>query len=808
MSLTKKVLLGFTVVLLLSLNMTPVFSQLTSVSGYVRDASGKEKLIGAHIINLNTQKGIVTDHNGYFNLNANIEDSLKISYSGYKSQIYYVASNSQKLLIDLEMDTELKEVRVKGVRDVFQPITQLKSEDFKSIPTIGAAPDVLKAVQLFPGITAQNEGSSQLIVRGGSPGENLYMIDNIPLIYVNHLGGFYSVFNSDMINSMDVYKEAFPARYGGKLSSIISLSQYQGNAEEFKGNFSIGPMLTSVMVEGPAFNKKATYMFSARKTLIDGLMALGTTLSAGNDFTFAYGFHDINGKFTYKYNDKNTFSVNLFQGDDYMNYWAEAASPIQGEVGRSRQQTVWGNWLGAAQWRYQPTSKLIGENSLSVVRYRLKKMNLYFEQKDDDQARFDNRFRSTLTDNRLQSDWKYFHSNSLTTQFGAQLSHKIHQPNITNNSNIITNNEPIPVWESAIYFDENLDFWENSSLQAGGRLNYYQNKDYSSFDFAPRAQLAIGLNAYSWLLARYTRANQYAHLLYTIGDIGANEIWIPADEDAPSSSSDQYSIGYRSNFRNNGWLLESSVYYKNLGNLTTYKEGIAAVLGDSNWKNKITSNGKGESMGWETMVKKTEGKWTGFASYTLSRTEYQFPEINNGLAYVFEYDRPHNFAINISTRLNEKWDFSANWTYQTGLPFTPAVGLRITPDPFEQDVERRTLIYGERNSARMRDFHRLDLGFNYNKITRRGNKAVWTFSIYNAYSRQNPYLNYYHISDNNDFGLGSLEYFDDQPLKRYQLSFFPIIPSFSYKVYFNKGSFSKRAKEEKKIRSNFLYHKQ
>ncbi|WMN12047.1 carboxypeptidase-like regulatory domain-containing protein [Marivirga salinae] len=785
------------------------FSQEVNVSGYVRDASGKEKLIGAHIINLQTKKGTISDHNGYFSLNASRNDSLRISYAGYKSQTLLVNESSQNIYIDLKMNRDLKEVKVTGVRDVFQPMTQLKSKDFNNIPTIGAAPDVLKAVQLFPGITAQNEGSSQLIVRGGSPGENLYMIDNIPLIYVNHLGGFYSVFNPDMINSMEIYKDGFPARYGGKLSSIISLSQYEGNAEEFKGNFSIGPMATSLMVEGPALNKKATYMLSARKTMIDGLMALGTTLSEGNDFTFAYGFHDINGKFTYNLNDKHTLSANFYQGDDYLNLWAESASTIPNTVGKTRLQTVWGNWLGAVQWKYKPNSKLVGENSFSVVRYRLKNNSFYYEDEDNNQPTFDNRFQSSLIDNRLQSDWKYFNSNSLITYFGAQLSYKIHQPNSTNAQNIITENEIIPVLEGALYFDEHIDFWKNSSLKVGGRFNFYQNDRYSDFDFVQRGQLAIGVTTNQWLLARFTSASQYAHLLYTTGDIGANEIWIPADEDAAASRSNQLSLGYKANFQQNMWQLESNIYYKELNNLTTYKEGIAAVLGDSNWKNKITSGGTGESMGWETMLRKSKGKWTGFASYTLSKTEYQFPEINNGMPYVYEYDRPHIFNINLSTKINEKWDFSANWTYQTGLPFTPAIGLRNTPDPFNPEIERETLIYGERNSDRMRDYHRLDLGFNYHKITKRGNRAIWSFSIYNAYNRQNPYFNYYHVNNNDDFTLGQLD-FSQEPMKLYQRSFFPVIPSFSYKVFFDNGIFDRRSKEERanRPRSNFWYHKE
>jgi hypothetical protein len=795
--------------LLILFSSQTVLSQEINVSGYIRDASGKEKLIGAHIINLKTRKGAISDHNGYFSLNAKLNDSLRISYAGYKSQVIEVNENRQSIFVDLQMNRDLKEVKVMGVRDVFQPMTQLKSKDFTNIPTIGAAPDVLKAVQLFPGITAQNEGSSQLIVRGGSPGENLYMIDNIPLIYVNHLGGFYSVFNPDMINSMEIHKDGFPARYGGKLSSIISLSQYEGNAEEFKGNFSIGPMATSLMVEGPALNKKATYMLSARKTLIDGLMALGTTLSAGNDFTFAYGFHDINGKFTYNLNDKHSLSANFYQGDDYLNLWAESASTIPNTVGKSRLKTVWGNWLGALQWKYKPNSRLVGENSMSIVRYRLKNNSFYFEDEENKEPTFDNRFQSSLMDNRLQSDWKFFNSNSLTTYFGAQLSYKIHQPNNTNAQNIINENQIIPVLEGALYYDEHIDFWENSSFKIGGRLNYYQNDDYSSFDFVQRGQLAIGVASNHWLLARYTGATQYAHLLYTTGDIGANEIWIPADEDAPASTSNQFSLGYKGNFQENMWEMESNIYYKELSNLTTYKEGITAVLGDSNWKNKITSGGKGESMGWESMIRKTKGKWTGFASYTLSKTEYQFPEINNGNPYVFEYDRPHIFNLNVSTTINEKWDFSANWTYQTGLPFTPAIGLRNTPDPFNAEIDRETLIYGERNSDRMRDYHRLDLGFNYKKITKRGNRAVWSFSIYNAYSRQNPYFNYYHVNNRNDLSLGQLE-FSDEPLKLYQRSFFPFLPSFSYKVYFDKGIFKRRSKEERANRpkSNFWYHKQ
>lgn len=793
--------------LILLLFSVHAFAQKMNISGYVRDEKNQEKLLGAHVINLSTNSGTSTDENGYFTLEANPNDSLKISYTGYKSRKIQVKNSTKQLNISLSYKDELQEVEVIGTQDIFQPMTQIQSRDIAKIPTIGAAPDVLKAVQLFPGITAQNEGSSQLIVRGGRPGENLYMIDNIPLIYVNHLGGFFSVFNPDMINSMEIHKEAFPTRYGGKLSSIINISQYEGNAEEFKGNFSIGPLATSLMLEGPLKDKRVTYMISARKTLIDGLMALGTTLSGANNYTFAYGFHDLNGKLTFRKDEKNTFSLNLYQGDDYINLWAQTE---QGEnSGKSRLQTKWGNWMMAGKWKYVPTAKLFGENSLSIVRYRLKNLSQYYLNKKDEFPQYENQFRSTLTDNRLQSDWKYFNTDKITSYFGGQISYKIYQPNTVQSLTYSSADEIIPVTESALYFDEHIDFAENSSLKIGGRLNQYQNASYSDFDFVQRGQLAIGVSSNQWLLGRFTRARQYAHLLYTIGDIGTNEIWIPAEADAPASASTQYSVGYKANFRQKMWDFESILYYKKLSELTTYKEGISAVLGDANWRKKITSGGQGQSMGWETMVKKNTGRWTGFASYTLSQTQYQFPEINNGNPYIFEYDRPHVFTINASTKINEKWDFSANWTYQTGLPFTPAIGTRITPDPFDPQTDRETLIYGERNSARMRDFHRLDLGFNYHKTTKRGNRAIWSFSIYNAYSRQNPYFNYYSANDNSSFSIGPADE-SNQALKLYQQSFFPFLPSFSYKVFFDKGIFKRNSKEERanRPRSNFWYHKE
>lgn len=772
--MNKRICLIFIVLLISS---SAVYAQI-NFSAYVRAADTKENLIGASVWNTSRNSGAATNTQGYFTLRVSEKDTLVVSFVGYSSKKVVVSSRSEVQEILLESNYEsLKEVSVKASFRSPQNMNRLKPAEFALIPTVGAVNDVIKAVQTYPGFNAQNEGSSQLVVRGGRPGENMYMIDEIPIIYVNHLGGFLSVFNSDIINSVDLYKEGFPAKYGGKLSSIVGITQREGDANKFEGRVTLGPMFGSVVLGGPIKSDKLTYIVSVRKTFFDGLMALGTSLSAANTFTLAYGFHDVNSKITYKPNLKNTFSLSLYQGDDYINYWTKFKS--DGFDAKGRRQTIWGNWLVAAKWRKLYSNKLSNDLSLSYTQYRLKYKNVMERQDSAENPLVNNRFSSKLAEVRLQQKFDYDANDWLNLEWGLELYSRVFNPNQVNNIDFSSPVSTYNTFQADPYVQARLQILKNSHLSVGGRLNSYFNQNYKALDFSPRIAAFIGINEHNHFTMHYDRTFQYSHLLFTGGYIASNEIWVPAYEDAPRSMVDQYSVGFKSQKLWGQFDLDISLYQKYFNNITIYKDGIANIFGDADWQNKIVGNGSGEGRGLELLLSRKGKNYSGHIAYTLSNTTYQFDAINDGKAFNYDFNRPHVFYVNFSKPLNDRITLSSNWTYQTGLPFTPALGKRLIPDP-ENEEPNVVLIYGERNSATMKDFHRLDLGLSYKKLSKKGRNVLWTFSIYNVYNRLNAYSNFYHYtaSEQNAFDLD----FRDKSINRYEKSFFPIIPSFTYSI--------------------------
>ena len=340
-------------------------------SGFVRDAKSGEVLIGANIWEQTQNTGTTTDNRGYFNFKVKSPCVLTVSYIGYKTQYIRLQTATDSLIsVKLESENSLTEVTVTASRQKNYEVTRLSAKELSLIPTIGGKPDVIKALQLLPGVQSQSEGMSLMMVRGGEPGQNQYLLDNVPLIYVNHLGGLMSVFNPDMINSVDFYKGNFPARQGGKLSSIVDITQREGDISKHQGSFSLGLTDAAFTFEGPLANKKMSYMVTARKTLVDALLAGATTLVDENYAIVAYGFHDINAKLSWKPNERNNLSLNLYQGDDYLNYWTKPWKMHNDEKSHINQQ--WGNWLVSGRWSRVISSKLYAENILSYSRYRNK----------------------------------------------------------------------------------------------------------------------------------------------------------------------------------------------------------------------------------------------------------------------------------------------------------------------------------------------------------------------------------------------------------------------------------------------------
>ena len=768
---------------------TPVFSQIR-VSGFVSDSLTGERLIGANIYIPQQQKGVVTDNDGYFTLIIQEEAVVNISYTGYNSRNIRISeSNKHQLHIQLAPGKELEGVVIRAKSPVKANVNTMAMKEILSIPSLTGKPDVLKALHMFPGIQTQSEASALLLVRGGSPGENLYLFDNVPVIYVNHLGGFMSVFNPDIINSIELYKGGFPAQYGGKLSSVVDITQKEGTREKHRGSFSIGVTDASLLLEGPIGNK-ATYIFTGRKTLFDFLMLGASALSGGNGALFSYGFHDFNGKISWRPNEKNSVHLNLYQGDDYLNYWIK--NDRSGEENKNRVNTSWGNWLGSLHWKRVINSNLFAENIVSYTRYRLKNtQNSEYFYADTNAFSYDYRFHSRLQDVSYQSNWKYNPYEFWNMKWGVKTSFLQFIPSVEYLSNDDNHND-IQTYntnESALYLDNNFNLGKGFSLDAGLRVVKFFTDAEIPVKIEPRLSLYKQFGNQEISIS-YMQTNQFAQLLFTPGSIASNEVWVPTGRYIPPSSSEQYTMNWNGSFANDGYQAEVSLYYKTLDNLTTFREGFSSLRGSANWNTKVGSGGTGTSYGLETQLKKMQGDWTGFVSYGWSKTTRQFPFLNSGEIYPYEYDRPHTASLNIRHDFSPRYSFSCSWVYQTGTPYTPVIGKQLTASLYPNDDGEydyyEALIYGDRNSARMKDYHRLDVALTVNNRNAEGEvKSAWTFSIYNLYNRKNPTYYYYNTNNTGEIYKPSTYTGSNQDYTLRQLSLFPIIPAVSYKCYFD-----------------------
>ena len=762
-------------------------AQQVHISGFVSDANDGERIIGANVYLQDRTKGVATDQKGYFNLAVELPATLCISCIGYEETCLKVDQTDKPLQIRLKPLTEtLQSVEVNATRierKTFNTLT-LNAKSIDQIPTLGSRPDIIKAAQQLPGIEAATEASSLMIVRGGNPGENLYMLDNVPLIYVNHLGGFMSVFNSEMINTMDIYKGGFPARYGGKLSSIVDLTAKKGDPTKLKGSLSPGLTDLAFAVEGPGGLKNSSFIVTGRKTLTEALLYIASKISqgeGGQDYNMAYGFHDINAKYTWAPDAKNSYAFNVYEGDDYMRIWKNKKE--NGEIERNSIGSIWGNLLVSGQWNSAVNSRLFMANTLSFTQYRLKNNTKAYLEHSFDTTDFFIKASSRVSDLSLRSDWKLFVINAYTLEYGLQSSYLNYRPNqFTSSFSDASLPDVSSVFDNSLYLDNKLKFgaWFNGSV--GLRANSFLNSGYHHFAWEPRMNLNFTIGG-STINLTAMRVTQNAHLMMTPGSIMNNEVWIPADARIKPATSDQASVGWQRDFYEGHISVELDAYYKLLRDLATYREGYSTLLGDSDWRSKVEAGGQGKSYGLEMMTRFNFNRLDGYVGYTYSHTTRQFDHINNGKEYVFEYDRPHSINMNVNYQLTERWSLSALWTYQTGLPFTPVIGVQNTPVITPEgnvDFEQAN-IYGECNSDRMRDYHRLDLAAKFKTKTEKGRKAEWTFSIYNVYCRQNPY--YYYYGDPKGDPL-YWNQFPDEPQQLWQRSFFPIIPSFSYKVWF------------------------
>jgi hypothetical protein len=795
-------------IILLALNLlisSAIIAQSTvHLSGFVKDKTTGESIVGAIVKDSISQNITISDYNGYYSCYVKLPGTVQISYIGYKT-INYSSFDSHDTIInfELEQSNDIKEVIVIAERQNSN-ISSLNKNEIFQIPTIGGNNDIGKSLQLLPGILSTKEASSVLTVRGGDPGQNLYLFDNVPVIYVNHLGGFMSVFNSDIINNIDVYKGAFPSAYGGKLSSVTDIVQKEGDVSGLKGSFGIGITDASFSIEGPLKNKNTSFIVTGRKTLIDGLLALLSSAIDGNNVIALYGFHDINAKFTWKPDTRKKFTVNLYQGDDYLKYWLKEDDYNSNQ--KYKMSHNWGNILMSIQYQKMYDSGLLFKNSISYTRYRLKD-NMNSSIIDGTGIIDNNEFRLSGVQNfSYKSSLKKLINPFISTELGFESSLLFHLPEYNNNSE--TKNY-IKSSENALFIENKITFLKTNTAFVGFRQVYFINSGFNYFSFEPRLSLNIHINSRNSLNFSYMKISQYSQLMQTQGDIMNNEIWIPANKIVLPAYSNQITCGWNSKQFLSIFSAEMNVYYKTMYNLSTYKEGYFGFSGDVDIYSKIETDGTGIAKGIELLLKKNAGNITGFLSYSISNSSRQYPNINNGNPYMFEFDRLHSLAFTLNYKINKKLNINAVWVFQSGLPYTPAIGRQLVqslePDENSEFKYYEALIYGVRNSERLKDYHRLDIGINYEKITKRNRKAILSLSVYNVYNRHNPF--YYYFNSNGTPEIINPEYTDTyKPVSLYQISFFPVFPSISYKVFFDKNNNKTNNKTFKQNILKWLYH--
>jgi outer membrane receptor for ferrienterochelin and colicin len=797
----------FHVILILCLLLLSVLAmgQNHTISGYVQDRASGEKLIAATIYEFRSGKGTSANEYGFFSLTLpSGEIDLQVSYVGYTSyRDTFRLGASLSMNFSLEPSLMLDEVVVtthrpqEMVEDAQMSIIQIPIREIKSIPMFMGEADVIKTIQLMPGVQSGTEGTSGIYVRGGGPDQNLFLLDGVPIYNANHLFGFFSVFNPDAISNITLTKGGFPAHYGGRLSSVLDIRLKEGNMKEFHGAGSIGLVASKLTLEGPIIKDKTSFIVSGRRTYFDILarpVINQVNKSNGVEGMSGYYFYDVNAKINHKFSEKDRIYLSAYFGRDRL-YIDNEEQWINNDT--SYQVTMesglyWGNLTSALRWNHLYGSKMFSNVSLVYSNYR-------FDTFDDTRTLVNGKYDleysyhyvSGIEDWGGMADFDYRPLPDHTIRFGGKYLYHTFTPGIeTLESTDDTlsaefNADPIYAHEYYLYAEDNFQLGSRIRANVGLHYSGFFVRDEFYHSLQPRFTGRILLTPNLSFKAAFTRMDQYIHLL-TNATIGLpTDIWVPATDRTPPQSSYQTAAGLAYNLNDN-WYISLEGYYKTMNNLIDYSEGSSFFEYGVDWEDKIERGGKGLSYGLEFLVRKDIGRLRGWVGYTLSKVDVQFANLNNGEPYPYTYDRRHDVSVVLMFKVNGRTDVSATWVYGTGKARTLAVS-RYAPDqydfsragdywnnyyfyPYGYVADEEIEYFKGKNAYREPAYHRLDVGINWHK-KRDWGITTWSLGLYNAYNRQNPFYLF--------FGYDN---YGNRALK--QMSIFMLIPSISYSVEF------------------------
>lgn len=765
------------------------FSQ--TLSGHVQDAASGEQLIGATVWCEDTKQGVAANIYGFYSLTLpEGKHDIIVTYIGYTPQRFEIDLNSNiKMDINLIAGTKLKEaiVSAESLNKIEEQVQMSKMEipidQVKRLPAIGGEVDLLKVLQLLPGVQSGGEGTSGLYVRGGSPDQNLMLLDGVPLYSVNHLFGFFSVFNADAVKNMSITKGGFPARFGGRLSSILEIHMKDGHMKEYHADATVSIIASKLTVEGPIVKDKASFMISGRRTYLDLLVnpLIGLTNKNNPEVQTdpRYFFYDLNGKLNWRIGSKDRLYLSAFKGEDDFGI---ASSENYGISSSTLDFGLdWKNAIQALRWNHEWGPRLFSNSTLTHSIYEFNTGVDFTDISENfDSTRFAALYNSGIEDFAGRIDFDFAPNSRHYIKFGANWTNHTFSPGATalelNFGDVVDYDTiigPADIHSNEVFFyiEDEFELGERLKFNIGVHRSLLMVQDTSYNSLQPRVALNYRLPGGYALKTSFARMAQFVNLLTNEGLGLPTDLWVPSTARIRPQQSWQVAMGIAKTFGEIEVSLEG--YYKEMDGLLSYKEGASFLFSlDTDWEDQVTQ-GIGNAYGAELLVQKKFGSTTGWIGYTLSWSNRQFDDINSGNWYPFTYDRRHDVSFVVTHDFTENWSGSAVWLYGTGRALTLSESTFSTyiPDGIGQGVYTFSAeVPSEKNSFRMSPYHRLDLSLTRTRQGDNGTRYL-IFSVYNAYNNLNPF---FAQTDEDD---------DGNPVIR-EYGIFPIIPSIAWRYSF------------------------
>jgi len=798
---------------LLLLSPACLWAQHT-VSGTITDQTSGETLIGATILDTRSGKGTTTNVNGRYTLTLKGSEAvLRITFVGYEP-IYDTISLSSNTIRNyvLKPSITLSEIVVTAERVNSRESSQMSAlempvEQLKAVPVLFGEADIIKAIQLLPGVQSGNEGTGGMYVRGGGPDQNLFLLDGIPLYNVNHLGGFFSAFNADAVKNVTLFKGSFPARFGGRLSSVLDVTTNNGNDKKIHGNISIGAISAKFNLEGPIVKEKTTFCISARRTYADFIMRpiirkLATDIDGKTKLVAGYYFYDANAKITHKFSDKSRLYATFYMGDD------DVYTRIRTESSLAEDQYLdfrnnWGNTVGGLRWNHVLNPKLFMNLSLSYTGYSNRMIAAidklaYITPDSVQQSTMNGDYISKIHDLTGRLDFSFIPTPEHDIQFGTYYTNHTIIPSVASGSidyfDQIQMDDPFRMeaklrddttrsHEIVAFAEDDWSINDIFKVNMGLHFSSFGVEDTFYPSLQPRISGRALLGENLSVKVGYAYMSQYMHLLSTTSVSLPTDLWVPSTKGIKPMTAQQVAAAVNYSIP---LVVELSVegYYKHMHNIIEYRDGATTFGSTAGWEDLVCV-GDGWTYGVEFLAQRTFGRLTGWLAYTWSRTTHLFnrpgQELNNGNPFPAKYDRRHDFSIVLTYKINDWCDASATWVFSTGNTATLAMQKYpvASDDPDAYDLNSNlsnTLSHvSSRNNFRMPNYHRADISVNFHRQFKRKNwHRTINVSVYNLYNKQNPYLTY----TSNQYSYRGYS------KALMQLSIFPILPSVAYTLYF------------------------